>query len=71
MRDLVEHQDVRYNMESRSRSVQLVARNRKCPKRVNNVLCVIRSCIKMNATIWNHAPIACNLLHEMNNALDC
>jgi len=23
------------------------------------------------ATIWNHAPVACNLLHEMNNALDC
>ena len=22
----------------------------------------------MNATIWNHAPVACNLLREMNNA---
>ena len=32
--DSVVHQDARYNMELRSRSVQLVARNRKCRKRV-------------------------------------
>lgn len=31
-------------------SVQLVARNRECPKGLNNVPCVIRSCIKMHAT---------------------
>ena len=40
------------------RSVQLVARNREYSERVNNVPCVVRSCIKMHATF------------EMNNALD-
>jgi len=37
--------------------VQLVARNRECPKGLNNVPCVIRSCIKMHAThkIVNYA----------------
>ena len=50
----------------------LVARNCKCSKGVNNVLCVVRSCIKYGianhalrwnhscikiyATIWNNAP---------------
>ena len=33
-----------------NRSVQLVARNHKCPKELNNVPCVIWSCIKMHAT---------------------
>ena len=33
------------------RSVQLVARNREYPKGLNNVPCVVRSCIKMHATI--------------------
>ena len=38
-------------------SVQLVARNRECPKELNNVPCVIWSCIKMHATheIVNYA----------------
>ncbi|ERH26761.1 hypothetical protein HMPREF9065_01764, partial [Aggregatibacter sp. oral taxon 458 str. W10330] len=31
-------------------SVQLVARNRECLKALNNVPCVIWSCIKMHAT---------------------
>jgi len=30
--------------------VQLVARNRECPKGLNKVPCVVRSCIKMHAT---------------------
>ena len=33
------------------RSVQLVARNREYSERINNVPCVVRSCIKMHATI--------------------
>ena len=33
-----------------NRSVQLVARNREYSERVNNVPCVVRSCIKMHAT---------------------
>ena len=33
-----------------NRSVQLVARNRECPKGLNNVPCVVPSCIKMHAT---------------------
>jgi len=33
-----------------NRSVQLVARNRECPKELNNVPCVVWSCIKMHAT---------------------
>jgi len=33
-----------------NRSVQLVARNHECPKGLNNVPCVIWSCIKMHAT---------------------
>ncbi|ERH28285.1 hypothetical protein HMPREF9065_00722 [Aggregatibacter sp. oral taxon 458 str. W10330] len=33
-----------------NRSVQLVARNHECPKELNNVPCVIWSCIKMHAT---------------------
>ena len=36
-------------------------------KALNNVLRVIRSCIKMHATIWNNAPVACNSLHEIVN----
>ena len=36
------HQDARY------------ARNREYPKGLNNVPCVVRSCIKMHAT-WNYA----------------
>ena len=40
-----------------NRSVQLVARNHECPKALNNVPCVIWSCIKMHATheIVNYA----------------
>ena len=34
------------------------------------MLWLIWLCIKMHVTIWNYAPVACNLLHEMNNALD-
>ncbi|ERH26640.1 hypothetical protein HMPREF9065_01807 [Aggregatibacter sp. oral taxon 458 str. W10330] len=30
--------------------MQLVARNHECPKELNNVPCVIWSCIKMHAT---------------------
>ncbi len=37
--------------------MQPVTRNRKYPKELNNVPCVIRSCI-----------VACNLLHEIGNA---
>jgi len=39
-------------------SVQLVARNRECPKGVNNVLWMVWSCIKMHATheIVNYVP---------------
>ena len=33
-----------------NRSVQLVARNHECPKELNNVPCVISSCINMHAT---------------------
>ena len=33
-----------------NRSVQLVARNHECPKGLNNVPCVVWSCIKMHAT---------------------
>ena len=42
---------------AQNRSVQLVARNRKCLKGLNNVLCVVWSCIKMHATheIINYA----------------
>ena len=35
---------------AQNRSVQLVARNRKCLKGLNNVPCVAWSCIKMHAT---------------------
>ena len=42
MRGSVVHQDARY------------ARNREYPKGLNNVPCVVRSCIKMHAT-WNYA----------------
>ena len=35
-----------------NRSVQLVARNRECPKGLNKVPCVVWSCIKMHATHW-------------------
>ena len=40
-----------------NRSVQLVARNHGCPKALNNVPCVIWSCIKMYSTheIVNYA----------------
>jgi len=31
--------------------MQLVARNRECPKGVNNVPCVVWSCNKLHATI--------------------
>ena len=44
------------------RSVQLVARNREYPKGWNNVPCVVRSCIKMHATIWNNAPRSVQLV---------
>jgi len=38
--------------------VQLVARNRECPKDGNNIPCMVWSCIKMHATdeIMNYAP---------------
>ena len=42
MRDSVVHQDARYE------------RNRECPKALNNVPCVVRSCNKLHAT-WNYA----------------
>ena len=35
-------------------------------KALNNVLRVVRSCIKMHATIWT-LPVACNSLHEIVN----
>ena len=40
-----------------NRSVQVVARNHECPKELNNVPCIIWSCIKMHATheIVNYA----------------
>ena len=60
------------------RSVQLVARNCKCSKGLNDVPCVARSCIKygianhtlrwhhscikMHATIWNNAPCSVQLV---------
>ena len=89
MRGLVVHQDARYVRNrvrirvnyscSKNRSVQLVARNFEYPKGLNNVLCVVWSCIKMHATheIVNCASrliiratriVACNLLHEIVNA---
>jgi len=51
-----------------NRSVQLVARNREYPKGLNNVPCMIWSCINMHATYEicelligvNHS---CNKLH--------
>ncbi|ERH26404.1 hypothetical protein HMPREF9065_01934 [Aggregatibacter sp. oral taxon 458 str. W10330] len=51
-----------------NRSVQLVARNLEYPKGLNNVPCVIWSCIKMHATheIMNYAlrfNYSCNKLH--------
>ena len=51
-----------------NRSVQLVARNHECPKGINNVLCVVWSCIKMHATheIVNYASRfnhSCNKMH--------
>ena len=51
-----------------NRSVQLVARNHECPKEINNVPCVVWSCIKMHATheIVNYASRfnhSCNKLH--------
>ena len=86
---LVVHQDARYvrNRElcievnyscNKNRSVQLVARNREYTKGLNNVPCVVWSCIKMHATyeIVNCASrliiratriVACNLLHEIMN----
>ena len=43
------------------RSVQLVARNCKCSKGLNNVPCLVRSCIKYrianHALRWNHSCI--------------
>ena len=60
------------------RSVQLVARNCKCSKGLNNVPCLVRSCIKheianqalrwnhscikMHATIWNNVPRSVQLV---------
>ena len=60
------------------RSVQLIARNCKCSKWLNNVPRVVRSCIKygianhtprwnhscikMHATIWNNAPRSVQLV---------
>ena len=44
------HQDARY------------ARNHEYPKGLNNVPCVVRSCIKMHATIWNNAPRSVQLV---------
>ena len=52
MRGLVVHQDARY------------VRNRECLKGLNNVLCVIGSCIKMHATIWNDAPRSVQLVAQ-------
>ena len=57
----------RIEVKSFVQQVAHYARNREYPKELNNVPCVIRSCIKMHATIWNNAPVACNLLHEIVN----
>ncbi len=43
-----------------NRSVQLVARNHECRKKLNNVPCVIWSCIKMHARGVNNPPIMLN-----------
>ena len=67
---LVVHQDARY------------VRNREYTKGLNNVPCVVCSCIKMHATyeIVNCASrliiratriVACNLLHEIMNTRKC
>ena len=55
-----------------NRSVQLVARNREYPNGLNNVPCVVWSCIKMHATyeIVNYAlrliihATSCTLRHR-------
>ena len=41
-----------------NRSVQLVARNRECPKELNNVPCVVWSCNKLHATREDSIRIA-------------
>ena len=51
-----------------NRSVQLVARNHECPKGLNNVPCVVWSCIKMHAThemreLHIEVNHSCNKLH--------
>ena len=51
-----------------NRNVQLAARNHECPKEINNVPCVVWSCIKMHATheIVNYASRfnhSCNKMH--------
>ena len=51
-----------------NRSVQLVARNHECLKGLNNVPCVIWSCIKMHAThemreLRIEVNHSCNKLH--------
>ena len=58
-----------------NRSVQLVARNHECPKGLNNVPCVVWSCIKMHATHEMHelcieVNYSCNKMyatHEIVN----
>ncbi|ERH26390.1 hypothetical protein HMPREF9065_01960 [Aggregatibacter sp. oral taxon 458 str. W10330] len=63
MRGFIVHQDARYS------------RNGECPKGVNNVLCMVWSCIKMHATyeiinarkgeitfcMWFHRASRCTL----------
>ena len=64
-------------VESFMQQVARYARNRKCPKRLNNVPCVVHSCIEMHATreSVNRVPRlihSCNKLHatgESYNAL--
>ena len=60
---------------AQNRSVQLVARNREYPKGLNNVLCVVWSCIKMHATHeiinyalrFNPSCIKMHATHEIMN----
>jgi len=52
VRGLVVHQDARYT------------RNREYPKGLNNVLCMVWSCIKMHATHWKCSRTAINNMNH-------
>ena len=58
-----------------NRSVQLVARNHECPKGLNNLPCVVWSCIKMHAThemreLHIEVNYSCNKLHATHEIVN-